>query len=230
MSILNDNYISTIKTVIVKIKWNNICKEKRPLLAEACTLLSQNIDFINQTNIIIRGQIFLNYNIIEILDILSDIKYRKELEPSIDIYPPIHWLSTHTGIEYVKYKGIWPAKPRDICNLLHWRLLKNGLFLYYISPISSPLYPEQLGTVRSNLTLGGFVMRHVPGGTMVFLIVEVKNSRIYSLLLFLFSLDNFQLSSLDSLFSLLFFSLFSSYYYFLNRHFLSEMYQKVLLH
>jgi hypothetical protein len=129
---------------------------------------------------IIRGQIFVPYSIPEILSVLADIRYRKELEPSIAKCPSPQWLSTHTAVEYILYHPVWPTTPRDACNILHWRLLKNGLFLYYAcaeEPLlsSSSLYPEKPNLVRSHLTVGGYVMRHVPGGTLLFLIVEVTH-------------------------------------------------------
>jgi hypothetical protein len=124
----------------------------------------------------IRGQIFLPYSIFEIMSILIDPRFRKELEPSISKCPVPQWISHHTAIEYLLYHPVWPTTPRDACNLVHWRLLKNGLFLYYATSEPSSLYPEKEGVVRSHLTLGGYVMRHVPGGTLLFLLVEVHSS------------------------------------------------------
>jgi hypothetical protein len=132
---------------------------------------------------VIRGQIFLPFSISEIISILVDTRFRRELEPSVSKCPAPHWISDHTAVEYLLYHPVWPATARDACNLLHWRLLKNGLFLYYAtsaspassesSSVSSSLYPEREGVVRSHLSLGGYVMRHVQGGTLLFLLVEV---------------------------------------------------------
>jgi hypothetical protein len=123
----------------------------------------------------VRGQTLLPYSIKQIFEVLSDIRYRRIIEPTVETCCPIKPLSNHTGIEYLKFKGIWPTTPRDFCNLLHWRLLKNGVFLYFAFDEPSTHFPERTGVVRGHLHLGGYVMKQVCGGTMVSLVVQVRN-------------------------------------------------------
>jgi hypothetical protein len=122
----------------------------------------------------VRGQTLMPYSIHEIFEILSDVRYRKIIEPTVETCCPIKPLSSHSGIEYLKFKGIWPTAPRDFCNFLHWKLLQNGIFLYFAFDEPSPLFPERSNVVRGHLHLGGYVMKQVHGGTMISLVVQVR--------------------------------------------------------
>lgn len=122
----------------------------------------------------IKGQTFLPYSIKEIFEVLTDIRYRKIIEPTVETCCPIKPLSNHTGIEYLKYKAIWPTTQRDFCNIVHWKLLQNGVFLYYAFSEPSQHFPEREGVVRGNLHLGGYVMKQVNGGTMISIVVQVN--------------------------------------------------------
>lgn len=132
----------------------------------------------SENKMCVRGQTFLPYTIKEIFEVLSDIRYRKIIEPTVDDCCPIKPLSNHSGIEYLKFKGIWPTAPRDFCNLLHWRLLNNGIFLYFAFDEPSNHFPERTGVVRGHLQLGGYVMKQVRGGTMISLVVQVVKFQI----------------------------------------------------
>jgi hypothetical protein len=121
----------------------------------------------------VRGEIFYPFSIPEIFAALLNRQLRCQIQPDIDAYPPIKWLSSHTGVEYIRYKPIWPTQPRDYCTLLHWRLLTDGSFLFYAISESSTHYPIQSHLTRGVLHVGGYVMKHVAGGTEVSLIVQV---------------------------------------------------------
>lgn len=121
----------------------------------------------------IRGDVFFPFSIPEIFKALLDRQLRAQIQPDIDAYPPIKWLSHHTGVEYMRYKPIWPTKPRDYCNLLHWRLLDNGILLFFAISEPSAHYPVDANLIRGHLHVGGYVMESVPGGTQISLTVQV---------------------------------------------------------
>jgi hypothetical protein len=122
----------------------------------------------------IRGDIFFPFSIPEIFSALLDRQLRCGIQPDIDAYPPIKWLSHHTGVEYIRYKSpLWPTLPRDYCTLLHWRLLTDGSFLFYAVSEPSVHYPVQSHLIRGDLHVGGYIMKHVAGGTHLSLIVQV---------------------------------------------------------
>jgi hypothetical protein len=134
-------------------------------------------------NSIIRGESILPYTITELFGVLSRAPNRKVLDPMIESYDRKKWFNLHTGIEYVKYYPKWPASSRDFCNLTHWRLLPNNLFLMVGMSVSDESCPAVRSShediVRAKLFFGGYLMQPLPsppgggaGGTKVFIIVR----------------------------------------------------------
>jgi hypothetical protein len=128
--------------------------------------------------ICVKGEMMFPYTIPEIFAYLCVKQHRKDLDGQVDIYD-VNWLSHHSGVEYVKTKGFWPTAPRDFCSICHWRLLKDGRFIMLNEAENSNLYPESDGAVRGHVLMGGYVMRHVPGGTLVKIIVQVRRAATF---------------------------------------------------
>jgi hypothetical protein len=127
--------------------------------------------------ICVRGETILPYTIPEIYEVVS--RRRKELDSQMEQYTRLKWFSRHTGVEYMKFKPVWPTAARDFCNLTHWRLLDNGWFITMgFSEKFDSLCPEDpnSGLVRAELILGGYVMKPVVGGTQITVVVQVRFS------------------------------------------------------
>ena len=123
--------------------------------------------------ICVRGVTVLPYTIPEIFGAISTAEDRKELDRQLDTYKRLKWFSYHTGVEYLRFKPVWPTAARDFCNLTHWRLLEDGTFLTFgFSVPFLDLCPEESGLVRADLILGGYVMRPEVGGTRIHIIVQ----------------------------------------------------------
>jgi hypothetical protein len=123
---------------------------------------------------VIRGECLLKYSIPEIFGVLSRAANRKPLDPMIETYERKKWANIYTGIEYVKYFPKWPASSRDFCNMTHWRLLPNNIFLMVALSVIDASCPlrEREDIVRGKLYFGGYAMQHVEGGTKVSIIVK----------------------------------------------------------
>ncbi|CAN0048837.1 unnamed protein product, partial [Ectocarpus fasciculatus] len=123
--------------------------------------------------ICVRGEATLPFTIAEIFDASSTAAARKALDSQLHTYTRLKWFSRHTGVEYLRFKPVWPTAPRDFCNLTHWRLLEDGTFITFGFSTPFPdLCPEESGMVRANLILAGYVMRPVVGGTNIFIVVQ----------------------------------------------------------
>jgi len=120
--------------------------------------------------ICVRGVAVLPYTIPEIYSVLSE--RRKELDPQLNTYTRLKWFSRHTGVEYLRFKPVWPTAARDFCNLTHWRLLRDGTFITLGFSEPFPICPEEKGVVRAQLIIGGYVMKPVAGGTHVTILVQ----------------------------------------------------------
>jgi hypothetical protein len=125
--------------------------------------------------ICVRGETMLPYTIHEIFQLLSRGDCRRDLDTLIDQTQRLKWFSSQTGVERLVYKPVWPTDPRDFSNITHWRLLDDGtLLLVAFSLPMDDLCPVQPKFVRGNLHIGGYAMRHVPGGTKLYLVVQVS--------------------------------------------------------
>jgi hypothetical protein len=138
----------------------------------------------------VRGETILPYTIPEICSLTN--QWTNEIEPNLDTYERLTWLSKHTGVEHVKYKAVWPTAPRDFVNMTHWRVLKHDPnrilhpnssekestyllnFSFSEQSVEDEYCPPLDGYVRGNV-LVGYVMKHVPGGTRVIFIIQVSH-------------------------------------------------------
>jgi hypothetical protein len=123
--------------------------------------------------ICVRGESLLPYTIPEIFSLALNPMMKKVVDPNVDQYERGKWFNFHTGHEYMKSKGSWPTSPRDFSSGTHWRLLNNGKFLNFAFGEDNPEFPEQQGVVRARLNFGGYVMKHVTGGTMMTFLLQV---------------------------------------------------------
>ena len=123
--------------------------------------------------ICVRGETTLPYTIPEIYATIASAKARMALDHQLETYERKQWFSHHTGVEYLRFKPVWPTAARDFCNLTHWRLLQDGTFITFGFSAPFPdLCPQTSGLVRADLIIGGYVMRPVSGGTRVHIIVQ----------------------------------------------------------
>lgn len=122
----------------------------------------------------VRGETLLPYTINEIFQLLSRSDCRRDMDTLIAQTQRLKWYSPHTGVERLVYKPVWPTDPRDFSNITHWRLLEDGtLVLLAFSYPLKDICPEQPPFVRGRLHLGGYALKHVPGGTKLYLVVQV---------------------------------------------------------
>jgi hypothetical protein len=136
----------------------------------------------------VRGETLFPHSMIDVIAMLNRLGRKHELDPLIEEEPPIHWLTTHFGVQYTKYRAVWPASARDLCNFIHWRVLPNGDYVQCVSTGISSLYPERPQVVRGIVKIGGIVMTPVSGGTYVFAVAQVRlyniQSHVFRLYLF----------------------------------------------
>ncbi|CAE7476697.1 unnamed protein product [Symbiodinium microadriaticum] len=129
----------------------------------------------NTGAICVKGVTTIPYSIPEIFEVVN--QKRNELDTQLDVYQRLKWWSEHTGVEYMRFKPVWPTAARDFCNITQWRLLDDGTLLQFgFSERFESMCQEVSGIVRAELLLGGYVMKAVKGGTEVSVIVQVKGT------------------------------------------------------
>jgi hypothetical protein len=158
----------------------------------------------NSGVVCVRGETILPYTIPEICSLTN--QWTREIEPNLDSYERLNWLSKHTSIEHIKYKPIWPTLPRDFVNMSHWRVLrqdpnrvlatpqpthtdtntdtqtdhrKDSKYFLNFSFSEQSIEEEYCRPLEGYVrgsVLVGYVMKHVTGGTKVIFIIQVTSS------------------------------------------------------
>jgi hypothetical protein len=123
-----------------------------------------------------RGETVMPYTIPEIFQLTSRSDMKRVIDTTMDEYRRVKYFSPHSGIEYTKSKAVWPTSSRDFSNLTHWRLLNNGMFTNFATSVPFSDCPEVSGAIRGILHVGGYFLQHVPGGTRVFIVMQVRPS------------------------------------------------------
>jgi hypothetical protein len=121
----------------------------------------------------VRGDSFIPYPTLNVFSTIEDPSKQKELDSLVHSYTVLKACSSHTTIEHVKHKQVWPAQVRDFVNISHWRLLKNGsIAIVVFSEKFDELCPVEQGVVRAELVLAGYVLTPASKGTNVSIVVQ----------------------------------------------------------
>lgn len=134
----------------------------------------------------VRGEALLQFSMLDIWAAVINEDNRKVLDSQLNSTKKLKSFSSHTYVEYLRYKQVWPTAVRDFCNIGHWRLLKDGtVVIVSFSEKFEDICPLEEGLVRAELIMGGYVFKPVSGGVMCHYVVQVIYMS-YCLFLFIF--------------------------------------------
>lgn len=110
----------------------------------------------------------VGYPIHDVFRLLIANKRFTELDMQLYTNKRLKTFSINTTVEYLRWKQVWPLSARDMCNLFHWRLLKDGsIVAIQFSEKFDDVTSLKDGCVRCECILSGFVLKQVPEGTLV---------------------------------------------------------------
>ena len=107
--------------------------------------------------------------------VLHNKETKKQLDPQLHSFRCLKYFSSHTAVEYQRYKRLWPTSPRDFGNLMHWRLLNSGaVVMVSFSEKYEDMCPLEEGVVRAELIMSALVLKQLPqGGCTVHFMAQV---------------------------------------------------------
>lgn len=123
----------------------------------------------------VKSEINLPFSVIDVFAMLTNTDRQKELDPQRQIQEKLKKFSSHTWVDYIRFKAVWPTSARDFINLSHWRILNDNrvvLFAFSTDKFNNLRAPGADGTVRGDMLLGGFILTPTPQGTKLQYLVE----------------------------------------------------------
>jgi hypothetical protein len=124
--------------------------------------------------ICVRGDAVLPYPITNCFSVIWSSDRKRDLDPQLHSSKLLKPCSSHTNIEYLRFKQVWPTAVRDFVNLVHWRLLNDGrVVIVAFSEKYDELCPVEQGIVRAELILAGYLLTPTSKGTNISFIVQV---------------------------------------------------------
>mmetsp|Transcript_2884 Transcript_2884/g.3906 ORF Transcript_2884/g.3906 Transcript_2884/m.3906 type:complete len:645 (+) Transcript_2884:96-2030(+) len=94
-----------------------------------------------------------------IFNMYWDLNNRSRADPLFDHGRVVETSGPQTRVEYLRFKAVWPAVPRDFCNLVHWRILEDGKTIVSASSaLDHPDCPNAEGVIRARLVVSGIVI------------------------------------------------------------------------
>lgn len=111
----------------------------------------------------------LPYSLYDIFNVIINQKTKNEVFSDRAVNEVIEVFSDHTWVEYSMSRPPWPASPRELIAISHWRMLEDGTVM--IIGVSAPdhyhLRPVDPQHIRAHIHFVSFVLQPTPTGTLV---------------------------------------------------------------
>jgi hypothetical protein len=123
----------------------------------------------------VRGDGNVPFSLPDVLSIITNAEGLVDVDAQLQSARMVKAYSSSTFVHQYKYKGVWPASPRDCVCLCHWRLLADSrvVFLAFSEKLDE-LCPVEDNNVRAELILGGYVLTPVSATeTLVQYVVQI---------------------------------------------------------
>lgn len=70
----------------------------------------------------VRGEGVIPYHPVSVLLAILDIDKRQSYDSNFEFGRRVKLFNTHTFLDYVRFRAVWPTSPRDVYNILHWQV------------------------------------------------------------------------------------------------------------
>jgi hypothetical protein len=123
----------------------------------------------------VRGDGNVPFALPDVLSVIVNPAHLTDVDAQLQSARLLKSFSNSCGVHHLKYKAVWPAQPRDIVCLYHWRLLNDSrvVCLSFSEKFDDLCGPEE-GSVRAELILGGYVLTPLNSNeTLVQYVVQI---------------------------------------------------------
>ena len=112
----------------------------------------------------VRGKTSLQVAPIYVLDLLTDLDRRNQVDSLFYKGECTHRINGALKIDHLQYKAVWPTTARDFCVLGVFHEEENGNFLLCARSVEHDSVPEDSNNyVRAEVIIGGYYIELIPG-------------------------------------------------------------------
>lgn len=97
----------------------------------------------------------------ELLAFIADEKNKTSWDSLYDSGNEVIRVDEVTRIMNERFKAIWPTSPRDFCNIVTFRVLKEGSIVVAAKSIEHSLCPPSSKYIRAKVIIGGFIFKPI---------------------------------------------------------------------
>ena len=128
----------------------------------------------NNAGLCVKSEFTTVFSMLDVFTLLIKDTRRKEIDYTLTFCKNVKKFSNNCSVEHNRFKQVWPLAVRDLCNVTHWRVLKDGsAVLVSFSEKYEDLCPLEEGVVRAELILEGYVLSTTSSGTRVQYVSQV---------------------------------------------------------
>jgi len=68
----------------------------------------------------VRGEGVIPYHPVSVLLAVLDLDKRQHYDHSFEFGRRCKLFNSHTFLDYVRFRAVWPTSPRDVYEIIHW--------------------------------------------------------------------------------------------------------------
>jgi hypothetical protein len=111
----------------------------------------------------VRGEGVIEHHPVSVLLAIMDLERRKAYDSQFEFGRRVKLFNTHTFMDYLRYRAVWPTSARDMYNLVHWQVQDQGGAIVVVAFSDRDQYPEEEGCVRAECIIAGWLIRPAAG-------------------------------------------------------------------
>jgi len=107
----------------------------------------------DEANILwVRGEGVINHHPVAVLQAITTLDFIKSHNSAVEFSAHDTLYNVHTWVTYLRLKATYPMPMRDVCQLVHWRVVDDGTIV--VVAVDDDHHPEEEGYVRAHMYEG----------------------------------------------------------------------------
>ncbi|KAF4036852.1 2-oxoacid dehydrogenases acyltransferase (catalytic domain) [Phytophthora infestans] len=107
-----------------------------------------------------KGVGFIAHHPHKVLQLILELSKRPTYDPQLLATQRVHVFNDHTWVDHLTYKAVFPAAGRDLVNLTHWRVLRDGSIVVVATSAEDDSFvkSQEPQIVRARAVMAGFLL------------------------------------------------------------------------